>query len=283
MPLPTKLITLKRSTRSAIIPGLEFLGDRLAEAKLGHLPHRHPLYHDDLQQPNGYQGQEYNEEMAALVLSTRDKLHAIGTSSKIRLNVFELSASALALRIGRQEQLIQGSSAKPVRLKELEAHLETYRKRARNAAANAIGTEDFKKEVERWQAFVKWIRVNLCQVRKPQYRRAPTKTETICAMMAKAITDRGRAPVADEKISYLAKRVIDALHHGRIPGWSVDGVISDPKRGEELLYKYALDQIGDEFEVVDDRKVPELCIAQSHRAAKFRKAMVVAEVPTAGV
>jgi hypothetical protein len=243
-------------------------------------PHRHAFDRIDLQASDVYKMKAYHQDMADAVSSARDKISGIGISPKIRLDVFEFSAVAYALRIGRQGGVIPQPSSDPDALEILKKRLEKFRKRARNAAVKQLGDAAFRSESERWRAFVQWMRYNVSQFRVPRSGGAAprgmyvARTKALRDLMAKAWTDRGFTPLSPEDLQRFSRLAQAELRRGRHPGYSIERVLDDPGSGGEFLYEFVLQRIA-KYEVVDPHLVPNLCIRQAALGERFRIALTV--------
>jgi hypothetical protein len=162
MTLSTTRITITPQEFRLLSPGLEILANGLAAAKVGRFPNRHPWDRIDTVGSDIYLDRVYDEGMGERIVTTRAKLIGMTATRKIRVDVFQISVAAMALRLGKPKLDTQ----LPVRLTKhtsLVRKLEKYRKRARRAAVADLGTIEFAKTAESWRRFNQWVRYHLLQ------------------------------------------------------------------------------------------------------------------------
>jgi hypothetical protein len=105
--------------------------------------------------------------MAACIITVRGKLWDLTRSRKIYLDVFELSALALAARLSRAQKLVDGTALVSSEIRLLQAKTEIYRRRAKRAAITKIGRVAYQSAAERWRHFVAWLRYHTLYLRPP--------------------------------------------------------------------------------------------------------------------
>jgi len=139
MSLPSLRLTVTPTEYLLLKPGLDVLANGLASAKLGAFPRRHHWHGIDYLVSNVYKDQEFDAEMSTLITTVRGKLWDLTRSRKIWIDVFELAALALAVRLSRAQKLVDGSELVSSEIRLLQAKIEIYRKRAKRAATTRIG------------------------------------------------------------------------------------------------------------------------------------------------
>jgi hypothetical protein len=80
---------------------------------------------------------------------------------KVRVDVFQISVAALALRLGRSKTGAQAIARSSDTIKEYDAFvrkLEKHRKRARRTAVADLVPIEFAKAAESWRKFNQWAR-----------------------------------------------------------------------------------------------------------------------------
>jgi len=167
MTLPKQRMTMTLAESLLPRPGLDILVAGLADAKLESFPHRHPFDRIDFVASNVYPNQAYDDQMAARVVSARNKLWDLSQSRKIRLGPFELAAAAFALRLWKAHEPSSTTEAVSAGVKLLEAKIERYRRRAKSAAVKLVGKSVYEGSAQRWREFQAWSRYNLLYFRLP--------------------------------------------------------------------------------------------------------------------
>jgi hypothetical protein len=124
MSLPTQRLTITPTEYGLLTPGLEVLANGLAAANLRAFPHRHPYHNIDLIASAIYRNQAYSADMAAKMISVRGKVWGLTQSRKIRLDPFELAATAFALRLWKSHKSVGDFKALSEEIKLLEAKIE---------------------------------------------------------------------------------------------------------------------------------------------------------------
>jgi hypothetical protein len=141
---------------------------RLAGAKAGHFPNRHPWHRIDYVASDVYRDREFAAEMSARIISVRGKVWDLTQSRKIHLDGFELSALALALRLSRAQKLVDTTESISAEIRLLQFKIELYRKRANRSAIARTGRLEYQSAAERWRRFVAWLRYNILYVNMPK-------------------------------------------------------------------------------------------------------------------
>jgi hypothetical protein len=167
MSLPTQRLTITPTEYLLLKSGLDVLANGLAGAKASHFPHRHPWHRIDYVASDVYRDQEFDAEMSVRIISVSGKLRDLTRSRKIYLDVFELSALALAVRLSRAQKLVDGTELVSSEIRLLEAKVEIYRRRAKRSAITKIGRVAYQSAAERWRRFVAWLRYNTLYLRLP--------------------------------------------------------------------------------------------------------------------
>jgi hypothetical protein len=162
-------ISLDKTERTLIRLGLDLIVNRLATAKAGSYPYAHPLARISPQAAKVYQIRAYSEEFAAKLSTVRNQISPEKPQKDFQLDVFDLAATALALRVTRRKQLWkQASKIAKRRLRKLsdppDPEITALLRRLENARRRAkpkIGTSKHKQYAQQhkvWRAFVAWAR-----------------------------------------------------------------------------------------------------------------------------
>jgi hypothetical protein len=289
-------ISLNKTERALILPGLNLIVARHAGAAAGFLPHRHPWDGVDFQASDVYKQRAYDEGMAAKLTSLRTKLNTVPPRGKLRLDAFEFAAAALSFRVTRKKQLWSqalragNEDASPQQISEtmgaiaqLEKKLERYRRRAVRAAIRRIGKAVYKEQAQIWRAFVRAIRFNLLydvdQAGVARLARRPASTartwkyqyETLLEMARDVVAQRTTATISDIEMRRLVTLAKNELRRGR-HDITLTEAIDDRDQGKEMLFNF----IGKRFELDEHirLKFADLSVQQSARGDKFRAATI---------
>jgi hypothetical protein len=168
MSFPTQRLTITPEEYRLLQPGLDVMTNGLASAKIGAFPHRHPYHRIDFVATDIYRDQVYDDEMAAKIMSLREKLRELLQSRKIRLDAFQLAAVGFAWRLWKAHRSAEPTQVKPGEIKLLQAKIEAYRKRAKRAAIMRAGKSEYEAASRRWKRFVAWSRYNLMYFKLPK-------------------------------------------------------------------------------------------------------------------
>jgi hypothetical protein len=163
MSLPTKRLTITATEYRLLKPGLDLVGNRLADANLGNFPYRIAWEIIGV-----YRDQECDTEMSVRFIRVRSKLWELTTSRKIYVDACELAALALALRLCRSWKLIKVTDAVSTEIKLLYVKIENYRKRALRSAIAKLGRVEYSAIAGRWKRNVAWLRCNCLCIRRPK-------------------------------------------------------------------------------------------------------------------
>lgn len=235
----TVRLTVTPSEYSLLRPGLDLIACQLANARRGLRTHRHPLERIDLQLSDIYRRKQYSEEGDQAIISIRAKLWQLTSSRKIRANVFELSAAALALRVLKR---LPDSKYDPIAAKALGAKLEKYRKRAKRAAIREMGSEQYATAADRWQCFVHWIRYYLIYLHQPKRRSSVLRRtwayqrSSLAELIAKTLEDFGYAPLTEGVLQRVSRLIKEELRRRRLPLRLMELLRSSNPADRELLF-----------------------------------------------
>jgi hypothetical protein len=272
--METSSLTFSKHEVAVILPALEDMVNGLGDARRGKYPRR-----DATHVP--YRGQEvyrercFDEEMAAQVLSCRNKLKGIGASRKTSLNSFELAAAALARRVVRREKLVSEDLISSSAVADLEHKLELHRKCAKRAAIKLNGPAPYKDKANRWGRFVEWVRYNLLYYRpRRQEHKGGTlfykeQRETMRALAIQVVGETADRQIHD--LADLARRELRRKRHKTISP-TLRALISDHDRARHFLANFILKR--ECLELLRPEFVPE-CYRASLRAEKLRAAFVL--------
>jgi hypothetical protein len=102
--------------------------------------------------------------MAQRIVSTPAKVLGMTATRKVRVDVFQISVAALALRLGSPKAGAQTLTRSSDTIREYDAFarkLEKHRKRARRTAVADLEPIEFAKAAESWRKFNQWARYHL--------------------------------------------------------------------------------------------------------------------------
>ena len=260
-------ITLNKTERALILPGLNLIVARHAGAAAGFLPHRHPWDGVDFQASDVYKQRAYDEGMAAKLTSLRTKLNTVPPRGKLRLDAFEFAAAALSFRVTRKKQLWsqplragnEDASSEQIAetigvIAQLEKKLERYRRRAVRTAIRRIGKTVYKEQAQIWRAFVRAIRYSLLydvdQAGVARLARRPASTAsiwkyqrlTLLEMAREVVTERTTAGIPDEDLHRLVRLAKEELRR-RPHDITLMEAIQDREKGKEMLFKFIAEAV----------------------------------------
>jgi hypothetical protein len=223
MSLPTQRLTITPTECLLLKPGLDVLANGLASAKLGAFPHRHRWHGIDYVASNVYRDQEFDAEMAARIIRVRGKLWDLTQSGKIRIDAFELSALALAVRLSRAQKLVDGTESVSSEITLLQAKIEIYRRRAGRSAITKIGRVAYQSAAQRWRRFVAWLRYNTLYISLPkrgEARRATLWREQrlqLTELINRVLAERFLEAPSDGEMAKIVTLATRSLRRGRHP------------------------------------------------------------------
>jgi len=262
MPLPLERVSLSARQVSVILPGLEAVLNGIAGARLDHYPHRNPADRVDPELSKVHESRAFDEAMAARILSMRNKLKSLGRSRKLRLDAFDLAATAFAVRFGQREQLMEAPAED---VAKLLARLEKFRKRTKRAAISEVGKLAYDEEAIRWRRFASWLRYNLCYFHLPRPKTYGLKRtyqmhfEQVLALTGEALTSNGYAVLPPDQLRRIAKLAMAELRRGRHPGLTVLEILRNREKGLEFLFRFIQKRIDLFYHEVVDRQLLPLC------------------------
>jgi hypothetical protein len=265
--MKTTRLTLRPSDVAAILPALEVMVNGLADAREGRYYHAgNPFI---IPAKPTYSEKCFDEEMAATVLSCRNKLKFQGSSRKARLTSLEISAAALAYRVVRREKLAPEGVINAAVGSNLEARLELHRKRGKRAAITQVGITAYREEANRWSRFVQWCRAKLLRLRPLKrvfkmtlYKEQRETTRALAMEVVVETADRTR-------IHHLADLARRELRRGR-HDTTLRSLLSDHDKTRRFLAEFIMDRDG--VEIIRYEYQP-LAIRASLRDDKFLSAL----------
>jgi macrodomain Ter protein organizer (MatP/YcbG family) len=152
----TTRLTFSPAEVKAILPALEMAVNKIAELAT------RPQYAgvDELiyGARSTYADRSFDPEMYQYLLSCRNKLKQIRPTRDTRLNVFEIAAAALAMRVVRKRKLAAEDVLHCDEVLNLEDKLEPHRKRAKRAFITSHTEGSYQELAARWGKFVAWLR-----------------------------------------------------------------------------------------------------------------------------
>jgi hypothetical protein len=271
MTIPKVRISLTKADHDLIKPGLDALRNGLASARLGFFPHRHAYDRIDLASSNIYSDRAYHAAMADRCFSLGFEIREMTATRKVRLDVFELSTAALALRVSRKLARQKGTFLAPCEAKTLTNKLEKYRKRAKRQLIARVGDAGYATLATTWRMFVGWARYNLTQFTlsrrvgfesKPLWRE---QREGLAGMIIQAFEERRYAPLSQKEVTRMALLAKNELRRGRLSMTLRELLIAD-RKGRDLLFAFVEKRL--ELEALPGAEIaPGLAYLQ--RAAKL--------------
>jgi hypothetical protein len=220
MRLPTQRLTISPTEYLLLKPGLDILANGLASAKAGNFPYRHAFFNIDLAASNLYRDRSYDDQMASRIIGVRAKLWELSKSRKVRMDAFEVTAAALALRL--QKAPNEGGASKfALDYGHLASKLETYRKRAKRAAIAKLGAVRYQQAAKRWKNFAAWVRFNLLQFKLPKRGIARRKAlwrlqrTQLCEAIRLALKERYYDALDGRELERIVDLLAASLRRGR--------------------------------------------------------------------
>lgn len=141
------------------------------------------------------------------------------------LDHFQLAAMIFAVRVAAQE--VQHGHAQTAignferRAQRLIARLEKYRKRGKRAFIRLQGGDRYQVEEQKWQRFVRWLRVHLldcdCLRRRRRHvsRRRKVIIDQLCTWAKAELVERGGVVPADRELRQLVRLALRYVRRGR--------------------------------------------------------------------
>ncbi len=273
MSLPTQRLTITPTEYSLLKSGLDVLANGLASANDGHFPHRHPWHLIDRVASDVYRGRAYDDEMAARIISVRGKLWDLIQSRKVRINAFELTVLALALRLSKARNLVDAAQSISMEIRLLQFKIELYRKRAKRAAISKIGRVAYQSAAQRWRRFVAWLRYNTLYLRIPKRGEAWRATLwreqrlQITELINKVLTERFFEVPSEAAMAKVVTLITCSLRRCR-HSVGLRELLRCPQEYTDFLFGFVEKRV--ELKRLPGAPVPEWQ-AISDRADKFRE------------
>jgi hypothetical protein len=251
MILPTTRVTITLREYELLSPGLEILANGLATAKLGAFPHRHAWDRIDAGLSDIHRDRAYDEGMAQRIVSTRAKVIGMTATRKVRVDVFQISVAALALRLGRSKTGGQAIARSSETIREYDAFvrkLEKHRKRARRTSVADLGPIEFAKAAESWRKFNQWARYHFlqfkCENPPSSLRRLKAKDQrqAIELMIQLAIQERSHAPLGEQVLNKMVTLAKASFLRGRQP-MTLKELLSSREKGREFLFAFVTTRV----------------------------------------
>jgi hypothetical protein len=271
MTIPKVRITLTKAEHDHIKPGLDALRNGLASARLGFFPNRHAWDRIDLASCNIYADRAYDAAMADRCFSLGFEIREMTATRKVRLDVFELSMAALALRVSGKLARQKRKPLAPGEAKSLANKLERYRKRAKRQLIARVGDAAYATLATTWRMFAGWVRYHLTQFilsrrlgfeSKPLWRE---QREGLAGMIVQAVEERCYAPLSQQQVTRMALMAKNDLRRGRLPMTLGEVLVAD-RKGRDLLFAFVEKRL--ELEALPGAEIaPGLAYLQ--RAARF--------------
>jgi hypothetical protein len=218
----------------------------MATAKLGAFPHRHAWDRIDAGLSDIHRDRAYDEGMAQRIVSTRAKVIGMTATRKVRVDVFQISLAALALRLGRPKTGANAIARSSDTIGEYDTFvrkLEKHRKRGRRKAVADLGPIEFAKASESWRKFNQWARYNFLQFKcknlSSSLRRLKAKDQrhALELMIQLAIQERSHAPLCEQVLNKMVTLAKASFLRGRQP-MTLKELLSSGDKGREFLFAF---------------------------------------------
>jgi hypothetical protein len=243
MRLPKTAITISKYEYQLVRPGLELLANGLASAKLGSFPHRNAWDRVDPVLSGIYEDRAFDPAMAARIVSARSKLNKMKRVREVQLDVFELAAVALALRVSKWQPTELSKGDARVQVQALATKLERFRKRAQRLAAARLGKPGYDDAAKSWRKFVRWARYSLLQFKIPEWpsfsRKSLWRSQRVAltSMFQQALVDHFHAPLTDDQMVRMVTLAKESFRRGRQP-MTLKEALSAERQGRDLLFSF---------------------------------------------
>lgn len=243
MRLPKTAITITKHEHQLVRPGLELLANGLASAKLGSFPHRNPWDRVDSVLSGIYQDRAFDPAMAARIVSARSRLNNMKRVREVQLDVFELAAVALALRVSKWQPTELAKGDARVQFHALAMKLERFRKMAQRLAFARLGKPGYDDAAKSWRKFVRWARYSLLQFRilqRPSFSRRSlwcSQRVALASMFQQALMEHFHAPLTEDQKVRMVRLAKASFRRGRQP-MTLREVLSGERRGRDLLFQF---------------------------------------------
>lgn len=263
MSLPRVRLTITPAEFRLLKPGLDLLVNGLTTANLGVFPDRYPW----LYRVSTYPNRSFDAGMAERIIAVHQKLLDLTCSRKVRFDLFELSASALALRLLDPRPTEPGPKD---RFDALYRKLEIHRRRARRAALRHLSDAEFDDANRRWKHFVQWCRFNL--VNPPVNRPATLwwrQRHRLADHIRKTIAERCYAALSEDQMKRVVRLLKEEFNRGRHPV-RLPTLLAGEESSRRLLFTLVAKKVP--LTPLPGTQLPYV-IAASQRADKFKAAM----------
>jgi hypothetical protein len=218
-----------------------------------------------------YERRAFDEEIFSYVLSCRNKVKQIGSSRKLRLNPFEVSALALATRVSLK---VKSSHNEVVSGARFALKLEKLRKRAKRAWIRRRGVSSFRDTSLRWKRFVEWLRFEILAPSKRRSSRLES-LEMIQREQREFMRDIARTIASAEadikQMLHLADLARREVKRNRHP-FTMRELIADKQKAELFLADFVLKRLG--HTVLKSAYQP-LCVRMSAKGKEMQAALTV--------
>jgi hypothetical protein len=208
----------------------------------------------------------YDPAMAQRLVNIRHKLWGRTLSRKIWVDVFEVSALALALRVSRSTATSPTGRGGYAAL----AHkLEIYRKRARRAAYRSLGQMAFDESNNHWKRFVSWCRFNFVPALTMRVQIGTSKMVflirrvRLAEMIRRTLENRHFAVKSESDMKRVVQLVYEELCRRRHPIRLRELLAVGWEKGSELLFKLVSKKLN--LTPLPGASLP-LCVLASQRA-----------------
>ncbi len=265
MHLPTKRLYFSRRELEIVVPGLDRIVNRFADAKEGRYYFRDPRWtfeHPDVRSVS------FDSAMYDKILGVRRYLKfTLNKSSQPRLDCLEIAAVEIALRLVRREKLVCISSSE---FEQILRKLEKYRKRARRSAVRALG-KGYEQAAQRWRLLLNWMQIHIFHFKPPRWsspsrilrREQREQTRNLALSMVVPGIDPKRVVHAAD----LARREV---RRGRHP-FTLRELLADRENSVQFFRLAVMKHLKVDLNAIKDEFWPEPFVPPT-RQAKFEAA-----------
>jgi hypothetical protein len=226
--------------------GLIILDDGLRNALMNIFPCRQVADQIDPVNLTIYPDRVFDAEMAQRIPLLWSKLRDTTATNKVRLDAFEISIAALALKIsgspnprGEPDQGVEVEYER----KKFARKLENYRRRARRASEKKIGERAYFWESIKWTKFCQWLRYNLLQfrqrstvksIRRMIWLDRRTRLES---MISESLVENCYAPLSGEDMIRVVRLAKESILRGR-QSMTLRETLESGQKGRDMLFGF---------------------------------------------
>lgn len=255
--------------------GLIILDDGLRNASMNIFPYRQVADQIDPVNLTIYPDRVFDAAMAQRIPILWTKLRDTTATKKVRLDVFEISIAALALKISRspnpRDKPDQGVEVECERNK-FARKLENYRRRARRAAEKKVGENAYFWEWIKWTKFCQWLRYNLLQFRQRSTVKSIRRMiwldrrTRLKSMISESLVEKCYAPLSGEDMIRVVRLAKESILRGR-QSMTLLETLESGQKGRDMLFGFVEQRL--DLVALPGAKVP-YWQQMVNRADKFR-------------